>query len=64
MLETLDPKYPYVQALAPLEGMRGYKVHINKRVSLPGVYTDIFRAERAIEAYSNRPKGANKDKSK
>lgn len=57
MLEPLEPKYPYIQTVDS-----GYKVHINKRVSLPGYYLTYVRAQQAITAYNNKPKATGKTK--
>lgn len=50
--------YPFIE-----KQKAGYKVHVNSRRSIPGVFTSFFQAERALEkdiAVSNSSKRRDK----
>ena len=56
----MTAEYPKIESVG-----KGYKVSISKGMSLPGIYTSVFMAERAIQRYQgsmNEAKQARKKK--
>ena len=43
----MTTEYPKIEPVG-----NGYKVHISAKMALPGIYTRVFLADRAIKRYN------------